>query len=56
MRFIPIGITTEADIQPVMNASDYSDDKYEGFSFATLNRTRWFLLCTVRSLHLCDGR
>lgn len=44
MRFIPIGITTEADIQPIMNASDYSDDKYEGVQLRNTKQNKMVLI------------
>lgn len=30
MRFIPIGVASESEFRPLMNASDFSDDKYDG--------------------------
>ena len=44
MRFIPIGITTEEKFKPMMNASNYSDDKYEGVELRNSKQNKMVLI------------
>jgi len=44
MRFIPIGITSGADLGKILNVSDYSDEKYDAVQLREGNRNNLVLI------------
>lgn len=44
MRFIPIGIASESEFKPLINVSDFSDDKYDAVQFREGARNKMVLI------------